>query len=60
VVGYDPDGVWVHDPWDAKERFYSWEQFEASWDLLERMSVTLHGRLRETLEWQNDRFTDAS
>ena len=60
VVGYDPGGVWVHDPWDAKERFYSWEQFEASWDLLERMSVTLQGRLREIPEWQNDRLTDAS
>jgi uncharacterized protein YvpB len=47
VVGYERDGIWVHDPWDAQERFFPWEQFEASWDLLGRMAVVVYGRLED-------------
>lgn len=39
VVGYNPEGVWVNDPWDGERHFYVWPVFLASWDRLDRMAL---------------------
>jgi len=41
VVGYDSGGVWVVDPWVGERRYFGWEPFVESWDILERMSVVV-------------------
>ena len=41
LVGYNEQGVWVIDPWFGQYRYYPWEVFLRSWDLLQRMSVVI-------------------
>ncbi len=41
LVGCSPDGVWLNDPGVGQMRYYSWDVFLRSWDLLERMSVVI-------------------
>jgi uncharacterized protein YvpB len=41
VAGYDENGVWVNDPWDATQRHYPWTTLEASWALLGQMALTI-------------------
>ncbi|PKO22310.1 MAG: hypothetical protein CVU38_10095 [Chloroflexi bacterium HGW-Chloroflexi-1] len=43
AVGYNQDGVWLIDPWDGQRRFFPWEVFLRSWDLLERMALVVIG-----------------
>ncbi|MEM4202932.1 MAG: C39 family peptidase [Candidatus Methanomethylicaceae archaeon] len=41
VIGYNQEGVWVNDPYDASQKFYSWQVFGESWNLLSRMALTI-------------------
>jgi len=41
VVGYDEGGVWVVDPWVGARRYFDWEVFLTSWEILDRMSVVV-------------------
>lgn len=47
VVGYDEQGVWVNDPYTATTDYYLWPRFEASWEVLGRMAVTIDEERQE-------------
>ncbi len=41
VIGYDPRGVWVADPWDGRRHHYPWQTFLESWSILDRMALVI-------------------
>ncbi len=41
VIGYDPQGVWVADPWDGRRHHYPWQTFLDSWSILDRMALII-------------------
>ncbi len=41
AVGYDIEGIWLLDPWDAQQRYFSWQDFLNSWGLLDRMAIVI-------------------
>ncbi len=41
AVGYNTEGIWLLDPWDAQQRYFSWQNFLNSWDLLDRMALVI-------------------
>lgn len=45
VVGYNQKGVWVNDPYDASQQFYSWQVFEKSWALFDQMALTIDEKI---------------
>ena len=47
VIGYDPDLVYVLDAYTGREQAYPWKTFTASWKVLERMAVTVSGKLEQ-------------
>jgi uncharacterized protein YvpB len=45
TVGYDEDGVYLIDAYDAGTKEFSYKAFDAAWAQLERLAVTVHGPL---------------
>jgi uncharacterized protein YvpB len=39
VVGYNPDGLWVNDPYDGTQRFYAQGEFDRSFAYLGNMGL---------------------
>jgi uncharacterized protein YvpB len=49
AVGYDPGGVWLMDPYDGRRHYFEWPVFVGSWDLLDRMALTVTQDPRQAL-----------
>ena len=45
AVGYNEEGVYLIDAYDAGTKFFSYQAFDAAWAQLERLAVTAHGPL---------------
>jgi uncharacterized protein YvpB len=45
AVGYDAEGVYLIDAYDAGTKSFSYKAFDAAWAQLERLAVTVHGPL---------------
>ncbi len=41
VIGYDPEGVFVNDPFDGKRYYYPWSDFIRSWSYLDQMAIII-------------------
>jgi len=41
AVGYNAEGIWLLDPWDAQQRYFPWQDFLNSWNLLDRMALVI-------------------
>jgi len=41
VVGYDPNGVFVLDPWYGTQRYFSWGDFMRGWGYFHNMAITV-------------------
>ena len=49
AIGYDPGGVWLMDPYDGRRHYFEWPVFVSSWDLLDRMALTVTQDPRQAL-----------
>jgi uncharacterized protein YvpB len=47
LVGYDPNRVYVVDAYTGQEQVYPFKTFTASWKVLDRMAVTVSGKLEK-------------
>jgi uncharacterized protein YvpB len=46
VVGFDDEGVFVLDAFDATVQYYTFETFLLAWNLFDQMAVTASGTLQ--------------
>jgi uncharacterized protein YvpB len=46
VIGYDKNGVFVNDTFDATTQYYDWQTFDKAWSLLDRMALTIDEKLK--------------
>jgi uncharacterized protein YvpB len=51
AVGYDEEGIYLVDAYDAETKYFSYEAFVPAWDQLGRLAVTVSGPLARSGGW---------